>query len=103
MIEVRKAKYVYLLVLGKVADKVADDSNTKQLILVLRFVDESNKIHVREQLVAFLPYMDGTPGLQALADMTLDRIRDYGQDPAFIRGQGYDGAGNMLGKLLGRA
>ena len=46
--------------------------------------------------------MDGTSG-QALADMILNRIREYELDPAFIRGQGYDGAGNMLGKFRGCA
>ena len=46
--------------------------------------------------------MDGTSG-QALADMILDRIREYGLDPVLIRGQGYDGAGNMSGKFRGYA
>ena len=50
----------------------------------------------------FLPCMDGTSG-QALADMILDRLREYGLDPAFICGQGYDGAGNMSGKFRGCA
>ena len=89
--EVRKAKYFSIL-----ADEVADVSNTEQLSLVLRFVDESNEI--REEFVDFLPCMDGTSG-QALADMILNRIREYELDPAFIRGQGYDGAGNMSDKF----
>ena len=46
--------------------------------------------------------MDRTSG-QALADMILDRMREYNLDPAFIRGQGYDGAGNMSGKFRGCA
>ena len=82
------------------ADEVADVSNTEQLSLVLSFVDESNEI--REEFVDFLPCMDGTLG-QALADMILNRIREYELDPTFIRRQGYDGAGNMSGKFHGCA
>ena len=33
--------------------------------------------------------------------MILDRIGQYGLDPALIRGQGYDGAANMSGKFRG--
>ena len=61
--EVRKAKYFSIL-----ADEVADISNTEQLSLVLRFVDERNEI--REEFVDFLPCMDGTSG-QALADISV--------------------------------
>ena len=93
--EVRKAKYFSIL-----ANEVADVSNTEQLSLVLRFVDESNEI--REEFVDFLPSKDGT-SVQALADLILARIREYGLDPAFIRGQGYDGAGNTSGKFRGYA
>ena len=89
--EVQKAKYYSIL-----ADKVADISNTEQLSLVLRFVDENNII--KEGFVDFLPCLDGTSG-QAIASLILDRIRLYGLDAGLIRGQGYDGAGNMSGKF----
>lgn len=91
--EVQKAKYYSIL-----ADEVADVSNTEQLSLVLRFVDENNII--REELMDFLPCLDGTSG-QALASLILDRIGHYGLDPDHIRGQGYDGAGNMSGIFRG--
>ena len=93
MTEVRKAKYFSVL-----ADEVADVSNTEQMSLVLRFVDESNNI--REEFVDILPCTSGTTG-QVIADMILDRVREYGLNPAFIRGQGYDGGGYMSGKLRG--
>ena len=67
---------------------------------MLRFVDDGNNI--QEEFVDFLPCKDGTSG-QALADMIIDRIKQYGLDPAFIRRQGYDGAGNMSGKFRGCA
>lgn len=35
--------------------------------------------------------------------MILERVRGYQLDPVFIRGQGYDGAGNMSGKFWGCA
>ena len=37
--------------------------------------------------------------VRQFASLILDRIRLYGLDPGFIRGQGYDGAGNMSGKF----
>lgn len=91
--EVQRAKYYSIL-----ADEVADISNTEQLSLVLRYVDDNNII--REEFIDFLPCLDGTSG-QGLASMILDRIGQYGLDPALLRGQGYDGAGNMSGKFQG--
>ena len=73
--EVQRAKYYNIL-----ADEVADISNTEQLSLVL---DENNII--REEFVDFLPCLDGTSG-QALASMIIDRIGQYGLNPALIRG-----------------
>ena len=61
----------------------------------MRFVDENNKY----SLISY-PCLDGTSG-QAFASMILDRIGQYGLDPALIRGQHYDGAGNMSGKFRG--
>ena len=48
----------------------------------------------------FLPCLHGTSG-QTLASLILDRIGQYGLNPALIRGQGYDGPGNMSGKFRG--
>ena len=79
--EVQKAKYYSIL-----ADEVADISNTEQLSLVLRFVDENNII--KEEFVDFLPCLDGTSG-QAIASLILNRIRLY------------NGNGNMSGKFRG--
>ena len=40
------------------ADEVADVSNTEQLSLVLRYMDDDNNI--REEFIDFLPCKDGT-------------------------------------------
>ena len=72
---------------------MADVSNTEQLSLVLRFVNESNDI--REEFVDFLPCMDGTSG-QAIAGMILDRLREFKLDPAFILGRGKTELGTCL-------
>ena len=93
--DVRKAKYFSIL-----TDEVADVSDTEQLSLVLRFVDENNEI--REEFVDFLPCTNETSG-HTLADMILEKVRRYQLDPVFIRGQGYDGAGNMSSKFRGCA
>ena len=33
----------------------------------------------------------------------METVCGYGLDPSYIRGQGYDGAGNMAGKCMGAA
>ena len=94
--DVRKAPFFSVC-----ADESADASNQEQLPLVLRFVDESGLI--REELAEFLCCSDGTTGL-ALANLLLTTMTEMGLQPKEkLRGQGYDGAGNMAGPLQGCA
>ena len=74
------------------ADEAADSSNREQLPLILRFVDNSNSI--REEFGDFIVCDTGTTGV-AIADKILN--------PEYLRGQAYDGAGNMAGKYRGAA
>ena len=84
-----------------VADEVTDAANKEQLSLVLRYVD-SDELIVREDLVGFFECDTGITG-RHLADKILGCLSSYGLDPINLRGQAYDGAGNMAGSVNGTA
>ena len=82
------------------ADEAADCSNMEQLPLVLWFVDGSGTI--RKEFIDFICCDTGTTGA-AIAEKILGALREYGLDLDYLRGQSYDGAGNMAGKCKGAA
>ena len=83
-----------------IADEVTDCSNKDQLCIVLRYVDpETNAI--REDLVSFLECDSGFTGKE-LADKMMGFVRNN-LNPSKMRGQAYDGASNMSGKIRGAA
>ena len=55
-----------------------------------------------QDLVDFIECDEGVTG-QAIADKILGKPSCYGLDCSQLRGQGYDGAGNMSGKTKGTA
>ena len=57
---------------------------------------------IREEFLEFILCDDGISGA-ALSTKILDTLSEYGLDPNLIRGQGYNGAGNMAGKCRGAA
>ena len=83
------------------ADEVTDAVNKEQLSLVLRYVDPESD-YVREDLVNFFECDTGITG-RDLADKITSSLVAYGLDPTNIRGQAYDGAGNMAGSVNGAA
>ena len=93
--EVKNAKFFSVC-----ADEAADCSNKEQLPLVLRFVDATKSI--REEFVDFILCDTGTSGI-AIADKILAALEGYGLNVSYLRGQAYDGAGNMSGKYRGAA
>ena len=94
--KVKRAQFFTLI-----ADEVTDRSNKEQLGLALRYVNPEDS-SIREDLVSFLECDGGISG-QALAEMMVDFLRKHGLDPTKLRGQAYDGAGNMSGKTNGAA
>ena len=96
LISVKEAKYFSMI-----ADEVTDSSNKEQLAVVLRYVNRADTC-IREDLVSFLECSGGISG-QALAEMLLDFLTKHGLDPTNLRGQAYDGAGNMAGRVNGTA
>ena len=93
--EVKNAKFFSIY-----ADEASDISNKEQLPLIFRFVDESNTI--REEFIDFVLCDTGTTGI-AIAEKILTAVGDNGLDLKHVRGQAYDGAGNMAGKYRGAA
>ena len=93
---VRRAK-----LFSVVADEATDSSNKQQLALALRYVDPGN-LQIREYLVEFIECDNGVTG-RAIAERITGFIQSSGLDPTKLRGQAYDGAGNMAGKRNGAA
>ena len=90
------AKYFTIL-----ADESADVSDVEQFAFCLRYVDrEHSGLHmIREEFLSFVS-TDSTTG-EALHALLLGEIRKYNLNPSFVVGQGYDGAGNMSGRIRG--
>ena len=84
-----------------IADEVTDISNREQLSIVLRHVDSAT-LTVREDLVGFFECDTGISG-RNLADKIKSTLEGFGLDLAHLRGQAYDGAGNMAGSVNGTA
>ena len=84
-----------------IADEVTDCSNKEQLSLVLRYTNPDDNM-IREDFVSFLECDCGING-RALANKILTFLTSQGLDPSKLRGQAYDGAGNMSGSLNGTA
>ena len=88
--EIREARFYSIL-----ADEAADCGNVEQLSVVFRFV--YRQCRIREEFLGFVPCkeFDATTIKEFLRDLNLP-VDD-------CRGQGYDGAGNMAGRLSGVA
>ena len=85
--EVQNAKFCSVF-----ADEAADISNREQLHLV----DPNNTI--REEFVDFVSCDTGTSG-SAVAHKILEALQGFGLDTSYLRGQAFDGAGNMAVNL----
>ena len=93
---VKRAKWYSVI-----ADEVTDVSNKEQLSLSVRYVDV-DKLEVREDLLGFFECDSGITGL-ALAEQITSTLQGFGLDLSNLRGQAYDGAGNMAGSVNGAA
>jgi hypothetical protein len=93
--EIREAKFYSIL-----ADEASDCGNIEQLSIVLRYVDK--QCQIREKFLGFVPCKKGVSG-EALATTIKAFLRDLNLRIDDCRGQGYDGAGNLAGRLSGVA
>ena len=71
------------------------------LNLVARYVNPDD-FPIREDPVSFIECDSGNTG-RALADKVISFLNTHGLDPTKLRGQAYDGAGNMAWKTNGTA
>lgn len=82
-----------------IADEVTDVSNKEQLSLVLRYVDPDTVL-VLEDLISFFECDEGISGRDIAKKLT-GFLQSFGLDLSNLRGQSYDGAGNMAGRIRG--
>ncbi|XP_060569650.1 zinc finger MYM-type protein 1-like [Ruditapes philippinarum] len=80
------------------ADEVRDVSNKEQLAVCIRFPDKSDSI--REEFLTFVDVSSDTSG-ERLSEEILGVLDSVDLDKHQMRGQCYDGAGNMTGKVKG--
>jgi len=80
------------------ADETADISGTEQFALCVRYMDCDVGV-VREDFLQFVPVFDVTG--KSLATVLNDSLIRFGIDVQYLRGQGYDGAAAMSGRLHG--
>ena len=93
--EIKDAKFFSIL-----ADEASDCSNIEQMSVVIRFVDRT--LTIREEFLGFFPCKLGLSG-EAIANSIMKFVEKLGLNMEFCRGQGYDGAGNMAGRVSGAA
>ena len=79
------------------ADETTDVSNTEQLCISIRFVDETCSIH--EEFLGFVS-LARTTG-EAVATSILEALQTWSLDVKNCRGQGYDGASSMSSAARG--
>ena len=91
--EVKKARFYSII-----ADEASDISCKEQMSLVLRFVDSD--YNIREDFVKYIHCKRGLSG-EALAEQIVDTLEDLGLKIEHCRGQGYDGAGAVAGRVKG--
>ena len=90
--EIKNARFFSLI-----ADEASDSSQTEQLALVLRFID--SKSEIREEFVQFLACE--STSAEFLTNKLTDAVQNLSLDMNNVRGQAYDGAGNMAGAKSG--
>ena len=92
--KVKQAKFFSVL-----RDEASDSSNKEQLHL-LRYIDENGGIC--EDIVKYIHCQSGLTGKDLYSDI-ISSLETFNLDIQNCRGQGYDGAGAVAGKLNGLA
>ena len=77
-------------------DEATNVSNAEQLSIVIRYVENSSEI--QERFLEFVHCKDGMSG-KVISEKILESLKNHGLDISLCRGQGYDGAGKMAGKI----
>lgn len=80
------------------ADETADIAGIEQVSICAKYVDVDD-FTVREDFLQFVSTNDMTG--KGSATLILDSLKSFGIEIKYLRGQGYDGAAAMSGKLNG--
>ncbi|CAH3167123.1 unnamed protein product [Pocillopora meandrina] len=91
--EIRNSMYFSVM-----ADEAADISNKENVSVVIRFLDTTKTI--REEFIGYYICEEGLTG-EAIKDIITAAVANLGLTMEDCRGQCYDGAGNMAGRLNG--
>ena len=92
--KIHKAKFFSVI-----ADEATDSSNVEQLSINVRFLENSEP---QEKFLGFQECISGTTG-EAIADNILSKLTDWKLEAELLRGQAYDRAGAMAGRVKGAA
>lgn len=93
--EVKEAKFFSVL-----ADESVDISGTQQMSICIRYVsDKDTRTEIREDFLGFcpLPKQDAA----TISHAILRQLTEMGLEVNLLRGQGYDGASTMRGRVSG--
>lgn len=91
---IQKSKYFSVL-----ADETADISGTEQLSICIRYVSESDNFEIHEDFLGFCPLLKQDS--ESITKAIIEQLSKWGLHVSLLRGQGYDGASNMSGRLSG--
>ena len=91
--EVKRNKFFTII-----CDEASDSSNKEQMSMVLRFVDDN--FNIREDFINFIHCKEGLTGAN-LASIILKSLEEHSLEIQNCRGQCYDGAGAVSGKVNG--
>ena len=92
-------KFIKLIFFSVIADEATDSSNVEQLSINVRFLENGEP---QERFVGFQECISGTTG-ETIADNILSKLTDWKLEAELLRGQAYDGAGAMAGRVKGAA
>ena len=92
-------KFIKLIFFSVIADEATDSSNFEQLSIDVRFLETGKP---QGKFLGFQECISGTTG-EAIADNILSKLTDWKLEAELLRGQAYDVAGAMAGRVKGAA
>ena len=92
-------KFIKLKKNSVIADVATDSSNVEQLSINVCFLENGEP---QEKFQGFQECISGTTG-EAIADNILSKLTNWKLEAELLRGQAYDGAGAMTGRVKGAA
>lgn len=90
--DVKAAKWYSIM-----ADECTDSATHEQMSLCLRFFDDASE--VREEFIGFVQLE--SVNAESITSAIMKKLSECGLEVKNLRGQGYDGASVMSGKVSG--